>query len=320
MKRVLVTGSGGFVGPYVVDALVRAGCRVSGVDMRDDAGSAALETYVSQDLSDRKAVETLIDRVSPDAIVHLAAQSSAGRSFSEPFDTLTRNILPVINLLDVVRKRARHIKILAVGSADVYGPVAETDLPLVESRVPNPLNPYALSKAIQEQCCIQYARLYKTDVVATRSFNHTGAGQRDTFVLASFARQISEIRLGMREPVLDVGDLDLRRDFTDVRDIAEAYVSLLERGKAGEVYNVCSGTARSLRGLLGLLCETAKVRPEIRVDQKRLRPADIRELRGDPSKIARDTGWRSRIAITETIEWLLDSWTRAAEETRHRSE
>ncbi len=318
MKRVLVTGCGGFVGPYVIDVLVQEGYRVWGVDTRDDVGIASLEEYFSEDLSDRQAVETLIDSASPDAVVHLAAQSSAGRSFSEPFDTLTRNIFPVLNLLDVVRKRARQTRILAVGSGDVYGPVTQADLPLRENRVPKPMNPYALSKAIQEQCCLQYASLYGTDVLATRSFNHTGAGQRETFVLPSFARQVSEIVLGVREPVLDVGDLDLRRDFTDVRDVARAYVALLERGKTGEVYNVCSGAAHSLRELLGLLCEMAKIDPEIRIDPKRVRPADIRELRGDPSKIEQDTAWQSRIAIAETLEWLLGSWTTAVEEARHR--
>lgn len=319
MKRVLVTGCGGFVGPYVAEALVGAGYRVWGVDVADNVENPSLEEYASRDLSNRRAVETLIDHTSPDAIVHLAAQSSAGRSFSEPFETLTRNILPALNILDVVRKRGRKTRVLAVGSGEVYGPVAEADLPLAETRVPNPVNPYALSKAIQEQCGTQYASLYGTDIVATRSFNHTGAGQRETFVLPSFARQVSEIRLGVRDAVLDVGDLDLRRDFTDVRDMARAYVALLEKGKPGEVYNVCSGTSHSLRELLGLLCELAGIAPEIRVDSKRMRPTDIGELRGDPSKIARDTGWRPRIAVTDTLEWLLEFWSGVVEKARQGS-
>jgi len=230
-----------------------------------------------------------------------------------------RNIWPVLNLLDVARKRGRGLRILAVGSADVYGPVSESELPLRENRAPNPMNPYALSKAIQEQCCLQYASLYGVDVIATRSFNHTGAGQRESFVLPSFARQVAEIRLGAREPVMDVGALDLKRDFTDVRDVALAYVALVEKGKRGEVYNVCSGVAHSLRDLLAVMCNAARVAPEIRVDPRRVRSADITELRGDPSKIARDTGWRSRIPIAETIEWLLGSWTSAIEAARHRS-
>jgi GDP-4-dehydro-6-deoxy-D-mannose reductase len=319
MRRVLVTGCGGFVGPYVTEALVREGFRVWGVDEKREAADASLEGYVTLDLSDGNAVGALIDDVSPDAIVHLAAQSSAGKSYAEPFATLTRNIIPVLNVLESVRKCGQRTRVLAVGSGEVYGPVSEADLPLRESRGPNPVNPYALSKAIQEQCCAQYASLYGTDVVMTRSFNHTGAGQRDTFVLPSFARQVSEIRRGKREPTLDVGDLDLRRDFTDVRDVARAYVELVKAGGSGEVYNVCSGTSRSLRDLLGLLCRAAGVSPEIRVDPRRVRPNDIRDLRGDPSKIERETGWSSRIDIADTLEWLLGFWSGVVEGTKHRS-
>lgn len=318
MKRVLVTGCAGFVGPYVAEALAREGCRVWGVDSGDRADIPPLEKYVSLDLVERRAVEDLIDEASPDWIVHLAAQSSAGRSFAEPFDTLTRNILPVLHVLDAVRKSGRKTRILAVGSAEVYGPVEPADLPLAETRAPNPVNPYALSKAMQEQCCVQYASLYGTDVVVTRSFNHTGAGQRDAFVLPSFARQVSEIRLGRREPVIETGDLDLRRDFTDVRDVARAYAALLVRGKPGEVYNVCSGTSHSLRELLGLLCGMAGVAPEVRVDPRRMRPNDIRELRGDPSKTARDTGWRAGTGIADTLEWVLGSWEALVGKTGQR--
>jgi GDP-4-dehydro-6-deoxy-D-mannose reductase len=319
MRRALVTGCGGFVGPHLSGALVRAGFRVWGVDEKKEVRDASIENYVSLDLSDRRAVEDLIGESSPDAIVHLAAQSSAGKSFAEPFDTLTRNVIPVLNVLETVRKSGRKTRVLAVGSGDVYGPVSEADLPVAETRAPHPMNPYALSKAIQEQCCVQYASLYGTDVVVTRSFNHTGAGQSTTFALPSFARQLAEIRNGVREPVLDVGNLDLRRDFSDVRDVTRAYVALLDGGRAGEVYNVCSGTSRGLRELLGLLCDMAGVEPEIRADPRRMRPNDTREIRGDPSKIARETGWSPEIGIADTLEWLLGYWSSVVEGTGHRS-
>lgn len=319
MRRVLVTGCAGFVGPHVTGALARAGWRVWGVDEKAGAADESLEKRVSIDLSDGRAVEALIGEASPDAIVHLAAQSSAGRSFAEPFDTLTRNVIPVLNLLETVRKRGKKTRVLAVGSGEVYGPVPEAELPVSEARVPRPVNPYALSKTIQEQCCAQYASLYGTDVVMTRSFNHTGAGQRDTFVLPSFARQVSEIRLGAREPVMDVGDLGLRRDFTDVRDVARAYEALVEKGRAGEVYNVCSGASYSLGELLRRLCDMAGVAPEIRTDPRRMRPKDIGELRGDPSKIARETGWRARTDMVETLEWLLDYWRGVVASEKNRS-
>ncbi len=316
MKRVLVTGCGGFVGPYVVASFAKKGCEVWGADVKDGIENPALRRYIVCDLSDRAASDSLLETASPDAVVHLAAQSSAGKSFVEPFGTLTRNILPILNMLEFARTHGRAMRILAVGSADVYGPVGEKDLPLKENRAPNPANPYALSKAIQEQCCVHYASVFGTDVVVTRSFNHTGAGQRDAFVLPSFARQVTEIRLGLKEPVVDVGDLNLKRDFTDVEDVAEAYAAIVEKGKKGGVYNVCSGISYGLRELLDRLCEMAKVKAEIRVVPGRMRPGDVRELRGDPSKTERDTGWRARTAMEGTLERLLGFWARALQESK----
>ena len=311
MKRVVVTGCGGFVGPHVSSALAKSGYEVWGVDLREKSDDPSLCRYFSCDLSQREAVETILREAAPGAIVHLAAQSSAGRSLKEPFATITRNVMPALNILEYARTAGKGVRVLAVGSGDVYGAVAPEDLPLAETRPPRPANPYALSKAIQEQVCAQYASAYGVDVVVTRSFNHTGPGQRDTFVLPSFARQIVEMRLGLREPRIDVGDLGLKRDFTDVRDVAEAYAALVERGGGGEVYNVCSGVSYGLRGLLERMCAIAAVTPEIRVDASRLRPEEARELRGDPSKVARDTGWRASTPIEATLESLVEYWSRS---------
>jgi GDP-4-dehydro-6-deoxy-D-mannose reductase len=308
MKRVVVTGCGGFVGPYVTSVLAARGYEVWGVDVKEDVDDPSISRYVSCDLIDRAAVDALMGTVAPQAIVHLAAQSSAGKSLSEPFATLTRNILPVLNVLEFGRTAGKGVRILAVGSGDVYGAAAPEDLPLAETHPLRPANPYALSKAIQEQVCAHYAGCYGVDVVMTRSFNHTGAGQRDVFVLPSFARQVTEIKLGLREPRIDVGDLDLKRDFTDVRDVAEAYAVLLEKGARGEIYNVCSGVSYGLRALLEKMCAAARVAPEIRVEQTRIRPVEARDVRGDPAKIERDTGWRARTPIEATLESLLDDW------------
>jgi len=311
MKRVVITGCGGFVGPHVAGALAERGYEVWGVDVREDVDDPALHGYVSCDLSDRVAADALLREASPYAIVHLAAQSSAGKSLKEPFATLTRNVIPTLHILEYARTGGKGVRILAVGSGDVYGAAAHEELPLAETRSPKPANPYALSKAIQEQISAQYACLYGVDVVVTRSFNHTGGGQRDTFVLPSFARQVTEIKLGLRDPRIDVGDLDLKRDFTDVRDVAEAYAALVEKGRKGEVYNVCSGVSYGLRGLLEKMCAAAGVRPEIRVDAAKVRPSEARELRGDPSKIERDTLWRAHTPIEATLESLLDYWSRS---------
>jgi GDP-4-dehydro-6-deoxy-D-mannose reductase len=281
-----------------------------GVDRRQTLEEFAGEEYVACDLQDEIAVERVLDRVRPEFIVHLAAQSSAGRSFAEPALTIRNNVIPVLNILDYVRKRQANTRLLAVGSADIYGPVEEDILPLQENRSPNPVNAYALSKSLQEQCCRQYASLYEIDVVATRSFNHTGHGQTEVFVLSSFAKQIVEIKKGLREPVVEVGNTEVRRDFLDVTDVCRAYLALLEKGRRGEVYNVCSGTSHSVRELLETLCRLADVKLRTDVKDNRLRATDIRELRGDNSKIKADTGWTPEIPLEDTLQSLLDYWDR----------
>jgi GDP-4-dehydro-6-deoxy-D-mannose reductase len=310
VDRVLVTGCGGFVGRVLSGVLAEAGFEVWGVDRTEDGGSVVGEHFISLDLEDRRAVDGFLGRVRARYIVHLAAQSSAGRSFDEPQQTIENNFLPVLHILECLRTSGTETRLLAVGSSDVYGRVAKKDLPLVESGPVNPVSPYALSKLMQEQCCRQYAGLYDVDVVSTRSFNHTGAGQRDAFVLSSFARQMVEIRNGVREPVVDVGNVDVRRDFLDVRDVCEAYIAILGKGRRGTVYNVCSGVSPTLRELLEKLAALCGVDIEVRADPKRARPVDIEELRGDPGKITTDTGWHPSIPIEKTLESLLDYWSR----------
>jgi GDP-4-dehydro-6-deoxy-D-mannose reductase len=282
---------------------------VLGVDRRETVGGRFARTFTA-DLCDRQTVEALLDDTRPHHIVHLAAQSSAGRSFAEPHGTIRSNVLPALHVLECLRTNPRmNARLLAVGSAEVYGPVDARQLPLVESRAPNPSSPYALSKLLQEQCCAQYAALYDVDVVMTRSFNHTGAGQPETFVLSSFAKQISEIESGSRDKRVRVGNVDVRRDFTDVRDVCRAYTLLLEKGRRGSIYNVCSGKSHSLRELLERLAELAGVDIEIEVDKDRVRPVDIAELNGDSSLIAADTGWKPEIPLEDTLAGLLQYWS-----------
>ena len=217
-------------------------------------------------------------------------------------------MLPVLNILEYLRMHGTGARLLAVGSSEVYGPVDASALPLVETRTPNPVSPYALSKLMQEQLCLQYAGLYDIDVVLTRSFNHTGPGQAETFVLPSFARQIVEIKRGEHARKIKVGNIDIRRDFLDVSDVCRAYISLLRRGRRGGVYNVCSGTSYSLRELLEKLAAIAGLEIGIEVDTERVRPVDIEELRGDNTRIVSDTGWSAQVSIDQTMASLLDHW------------
>ncbi len=305
---MLVTGCWGFVGRVVVELLRSHGYEAWGTDLKGSIAAFPGKEYVPCDLQDERAVTLLLEDVRPGAIIHLAAQSSAAISFDEPLRTFRNNVLPCLHILDFLRTRSSKTRLLAIGSADEYGPLSADIMPIKENRSPRPVNPYALSKMVQSEYCRSYVSLYNVDVVITRSFNHTGPGQKEPFVLASFARQLIEIKEGLRPPVIEVGNLDVRRDFLDVRDVGEAYIALIERGKRGEIYNVCSGTAFSVRELLDKLRGIAGLDVKVQVSKNRLRPVDTPELRGDPSKIIADTGWKPRIPIDETLEALLDSW------------
>ncbi|MFH1756089.1 MAG: GDP-mannose 4,6-dehydratase [Candidatus Latescibacterota bacterium] len=308
MKRVLVTGCWGFVGRVAVEMLHAKGYQVWGTDIMDGGAVFPGDAYLPCDLQDEQAVNVLLDEVHPDCIIHLAAQSSARVSFDEPLPTIRNNVLPVLYILDCLRSRSLKTRLLAVGSADEYGPVPEKAMPLIETRAANPVNPYALSKVMQSDSCRSYASLYGVDVVITRSFNHTGPRQTDTFVLPSFARQVAEIEAGMRPPVLEVGNLEVRRDFLDVTDVVAAYIALLEKGQKGEIYNVCSGVAHSLQDLLDQLILIAGVHVEVRISDQRLRPVDTPELRGDHGKLTRDTAWQPRISMHDMLSSLLAYW------------
>jgi len=284
-----------------------AGFEVWGVDRVEPDDGFVGEKLLTGDLLEEDFVAGALAETTPDHIVHLAAQSSVSRSLDRPIETIVSNTLPTLYILNYLRASS-SARLLAVGSADEYGTVGADALPLREDQVVLPANPYAIAKSMQNQCCRGFATLYGVNVVLTRSFNHTGRGQTDTFVLPSFARQVAEIKLGRREPVIEVGNLDVKRDFLDVRDVCAAYVDILQDGRRGETYNVCSGGSYVIRDMLDTLCRLGEVDVEIRVDPKRLRPVDMPELRGDPSKLYADTGWKPNIPIEETLRWLLEGW------------
>jgi len=307
MPRALVTGCNGFVGRALTARLIAGGYEVWGADRAgsdDFAGTKCL----AGDLADADFVNEVVTAARPECVVHLAAQSSVRRSFDEPAATLRDTTLPALHLLEVVRNGGVGARILLVGSADEYGTVDASELPLAETAPTRPESPYALAKVIQNQTARLYARLYQTDVVLTRSFNHTGPGQRDAFVLSNFAKQVAAIKAGRRDATLQVGNLDVRRDFLDVRDVCDAYVTLMQRGRSGETYNVCSGRSYRIGDLLDQLCAIAGTRVKIEVDAARLRPVDMTELRGDPSKIREHTGWTAKRPINETLRALLEYW------------
>jgi GDP-4-dehydro-6-deoxy-D-mannose reductase len=308
MQKVLVTGCNGFVGRALVERLVAGGFEVWGADRAEGPSPFRGTSCLVGELADAGFVARCLDSVAFDGIVHLAAQSSVRRSFDEPVATLGDNTLPALHLLNHVRASASRARVLLVGSADEYGAAAAEHLPVMESTPVRPESPYALAKSIQNQFGRMFATLYGVDAVMTRSFNHTGPGQRDAFVLSSFARQVAQIRRGLRKPVIDVGNVEVRRDFLDVRDVCDAYVVLLKKGRSGETYNVCSGRSYRIRDLLDRMAELAGVKVKVHVDEKRLRPVDVPELRGDPTKMREHTGWTAKRPIEETLKSLLEYW------------
>jgi GDP-4-dehydro-6-deoxy-D-mannose reductase len=297
------------VGRTLVARLVSLGYGVWGADRIPTTGGFAGERELTVELKDPQAVGDMLEDAAPEGIFHLAAQASVRRSFEQPIDTILDNTVPILYLLDHMKSAPTACRLLVVGSADEYGTVADPDrLPLDEKSPVHPNNPYALAKSIQNQYCLGFAALYGLDVVLTRSFNHTGPGQADTYVLPSFARQVAEIKLGLREPVIEVGNLEIKRDFLDVRDVCSAYIALMEHGTKGEVYNVCTGGSYVLRDLLERMCRLAGVDVEIVVDPNRLRPADTPELRGVADKIRTDTGWKPEYSIEDTLGELIRHW------------
>jgi GDP-4-dehydro-6-deoxy-D-mannose reductase len=298
-RRLLVTGRHGFVGSAVA-RLAAAEPAVAGWDL------AAVDPAL--DLRDAGATTQLVLAARPDAILHLAAQSAVPDSFRDPAATLEINLLGTLNLLQALRAAGFTGRFVYVGTGDVYGLVPESELPVGEDRLPRPRNPYAVSKLAAEALCWQWGVTEGLDVVLARPFNHIGWGQGDRFAIASFARQIAEIASGKRPPVIAIGDVDVTRDFTDVNDVAHAYLALLAEGAPGETYNICSGVEYRIGDLLARLLELAGIDVRIEQEPGRVRQAEQRRMRGDPGKIFAVTQWRPATPIDSSLRAALDYW------------
>ena len=301
MKRLLVTGRHGFVGSVVAHRIA------TGPVLRS---WELMPIPVTFDLRDRAATKELVARARPDAVMHLAAQSWVPDAMRDPEGTLAVNVIGTLHLLQALREADFEGTMLFASTGDVYGRVPEEALPIGEDRLPAPRNPYAVSKLAAEALCYQWTVTENMRIVTARAFNHIGPGQSERFVVSDFARQIAEIELGRREPVVFAGDIDVTRDFTDVGDVANAYFELLDRGRPGETYNVCSGNERSVRSLLERLAALAGVDIRIERDPARVRPSEQRRVRGNPAKIRVTTGWQATTAIDESLKAMLNHWRR----------
>jgi len=260
------------------------------------------------DLTDASSMRHLIRIVRPDRIFHLAAQSYVPASWNAPAQTFTTNVIGQLNLLEAVREEGGDPLIHIAGSSEEYGLVLPDEVPITESNPLRPLSPYAVSKVTQELLALQYHRSYGFKTVITRGFNHEGPRRGEVFSTSSFAKQIAEIEKGRREPVINVGDLSCKRDWTDVRDFVRAYWLALEKGVPGEVYNVGSGVTRTVQSMLDLLLSMSSVSIKVRTDPTRMRPSDVRILWSNSDKFKAQTGWEPKIPFEQTLRDLLDYW------------
>jgi GDP-4-dehydro-6-deoxy-D-mannose reductase len=267
-----------------------------------------VQTLVA-DLDDRRSVFAAVGRAQPDRVVHLAGQSSVQLSWTDPGSTLRTNVLGVVHLLEALRGQAPGCRALVVGSAEEYGAADVGSPPFREDHPLRPRSPYAVSKAAQGLLALECAEPNVLSVVLARTFPHTGPRRGEAFAESSFARQLAEIEVGRRPPVIEVGNLDAVRDFTDVRDVVRAYATLLEHGSTGQAYNVCSGSGVSIREVLDMLISLSGLEVEVRVDESRLRPSDVPSLVGDPARL-RTLGWKPSYDLRQTLADLLEDWRR----------
>lgn len=291
--KTLVTGHSGFVGRHFM-------ARYSAIPLADSRGRI--------DLHDTERLRCFISTAKPKWVVHLAAASSVVESLKDERAVYETNVLGTLGLLDALKVTGFKGRFLYISSSEVYGALPDSRLPASEQLCPQPRNPYAASKTMAETLCQQWMYQAGFEIIIARPFNHTGPGQSDRFSVAGFARQVAEIQLGLRDRKVVVGDLSAVRDFLDVRDVVTAYQMLLEKGRAGEIYNVASGEGRSLGTILNLIVEEARVNIEIEVEPARLRAADVARMVGDPAKVKAHADWRPCYAIRKTVSDMLEYW------------
>lgn len=310
--RILITGATGFVGTHLRRYLIdHTDADLIGTAFPGPPPEPAhpdRERLIFLDLRDAEATEAALAEHRPEAIVHLAAQSHVPTAYQDPWGTLQNNIQGQLNLLEGCVHLDLRPRVLVIGSGEEYGRAAAADLPLTEAHPLRPENPYSVSKVAQDVMGYQYVVSYDLPVVRMRPFNHVGPGQAPRFVLPAFAQQVARIEAGAQPPQMRVGNLDPARDFTDVRDVVRAYHLALRHGMPGAVYNVASGTPRTIRALLDALLARAQVEIHVEIDPERYRPADIPIIYGSAQKLHQDTGWQPEIPFEQTVADVLAEW------------
>ena len=310
--RYLITGISGFVGGHLIEYFFNKypdvtiiGTDMYPVDLDKDIKNKI--EFHEGSLLDEGFVLDLVKGAKADYIVHLASYSSVAQSWQKPVECFRNNVNIFLNLLEAVRKIKSNVRILSIGSSEEYGVVDEKDLPLTESSPLNPISPYAVARVSQEELSQVYVKGYELNIICSRSFNHIGPRQKDIFVVSALAKQIIEINSGKKDKIT-CGNLDIIRDFIDVRDVVKAYDLLLGKGKVGEVYNICSGEGHKLSDILNMLQRQAKSNIPIEQDPKLLRPADNPVIIGSPKKIEKELGFKREHALSQSLKDILAYW------------
>ncbi len=301
MKRLFLTGETGFVGK-IFHGMAE--------EIATQYGWELIPAPAKYDLLDSASLNRLLRQVRPDGVIHLAGQSFVPDAIKNPMRTLQVNLVGTLHLLQALKRNKFAGDFLYVSSSDIYGQVTAAELPIQETQPTRPHNPYAMSKSAAEMLCFQWSCSEPWRIVIARPFNHIGPGQRKEFVVPSIAREIARIRLGISEPVINVGDIDVTRDFLDVRDLARAYLGLLSTGENGGIYNVCSGRETRIRDIIEKLARIGGIDVEIMQDPERFRPSDQRQVRGDNGKLRAATGWQPQIPLDQSLRDVLSYWER----------
>lgn len=310
--RALITGIAGFAGSHLAEYLIaETNLEIWGVVLQSEPDLDAFRSkvrVVHGDLRDPEVTRLILAQAQPDYIFHLAGQAFVPVSWDDPWPTLETNIRTQVNILAAAAALDLDARILVVGSTDEYGRVRPEELPITEETPLRPDSPYGVSKIAQDMLGLQYHLSHGLNTVRVRPFNHIGPRQREQFVAPAFAKQIAEIEAGLRPPVVYVGNLDVRRDFTDVRDMVRAYWLILQHGHPGDVYNIGAGVAHSIRHLLDILLSMSHVPIRIEPDQARFRPSDVPVSVCDATKLRALTGWCPAIPLEQSLRDILEYW------------
>ena len=311
--RVLITGITGFAGSHLADTCVAQGAEVWGLTQTPGpqpnlAHLGDRIKLLTANITDEAGMHAALESIKPDRIFHLAAQAHVPTAWSDPAETLTTNIQGQLNIILALQQHVPTARLLAVSSSNVYGMVEEEDLPVNETAPFRPADPYAVSKVGQDMLALQYWQSHGLHIVRVRPFNHIGPRQAPDFVIARFARELAQMEAGIVPPLLKVGNMSAKRDFTDVRDVARAYWLALEKGTSGAVYTIGSGAARSIDEMLQIMLSLTQVDITVETDPALFRPGDLPVLQADPSAIQAQTGWRAAIPLEQTLKDTLDYW------------